>query len=162
MCVCLLCLCVHHMHTVPAFESEEYIVFPESGVERVVLGLTWVLGTQVVLSARAASALNPWAITLAPILIFQTVGLLSTIFITWQDAWQSLTLLTQGCNREKRVLGKPPGRIWAGNESPPVASPSNVIFHMGALWPISRQHHYHHHTSHCEDALHFQNMTNSF
>lgn len=56
MYVCLLCLCVHHMHTVPAFESEEYIVFPESGVEGVVLGLTWVLGTQVVLSARAARA----------------------------------------------------------------------------------------------------------
>lgn len=54
--VCLLCLCVYHMHTVPAFESEEYIVFPESGVEGVVLGLTWVLGTQVVLSARAARA----------------------------------------------------------------------------------------------------------
>lgn len=56
--VCLPALSAwHHMHTVPAFESKEYIVFPESGVEGVVLGLTWVLGTQVVWSARAASAL---------------------------------------------------------------------------------------------------------
>lgn len=47
------------MHTVPAFESGEYIVFPESGVERVVLDLTWVLGTEAVLSARAQVLLTP-------------------------------------------------------------------------------------------------------